>query len=91
MPTGKLRPLTISRWVCDWLVRAPMPPQLIRSARYWGFKGLKVSVPTASPMPVISHNSPRAMPSPLDIRLEPSRSGSEIIPFQPTVVRGFSK
>jgi hypothetical protein len=31
-PTGKDSPLTTSRWVCDWVVRAPMPPQLIRSA-----------------------------------------------------------
>ena len=32
-PTGKSSPLTISRWICDSLVRAPMAAQLSRSSR----------------------------------------------------------
>ncbi|MNY44369.1 hypothetical protein D3C86_1793950 [compost metagenome] len=32
-PTGMPRPLAISRWICDSVVRAPMATQLSRSSK----------------------------------------------------------
>jgi len=90
-PTGQERPEASSR--CTWLsvVRAPMAPQLIRSATYWGLMGSRYSVPAGRPMPFMSSSSWRARCSPLLMWKVPFRSGSLIKPFQPTVVRGFSK
>ncbi len=47
------------------------------------------SVATGTPISVISHKSCRAMRKPLLILKEPSRLGSLMSPFHPTVVRGF--
>ncbi len=43
-PTGMERPLVISRWVCDSVVRAPMAAQETRSAMYCGTIGSRNSV-----------------------------------------------
>lgn len=43
------------------------------------------------PMPAMSSRSLRAMRRPRLMANEPFMSGSLIRPFQPTVVRGFSK
>jgi hypothetical protein len=90
-PTGMLRPEASSR--CTWLsvVRAPMAPQLTRSATYCGEIGSRNSVPVGTPSSTTSRRKPRATRRPRLMLKLPSRSGSLMRPFQPTVVRGFSK
>ena len=73
------------------MVRAPMAPQLIRSAIYWGVMGSSSSVAVGRPISLILRRSWRAFLSPRSISKVPFRLGSLIRPFQPTVVRGFSK
>ncbi len=90
-PTGMERPLAISRCVCDSVVRAPIAAHVIRSAMYCGTIGSRNSVAAGKPMPVISSRSFRAIFKPVSMSCEPSRCGSLINPFQPMVVRGFSK
>src|SRR6185312_5072089 len=90
-PIGHDRPEASSR--CTWLsvVRAPIAPHATRSAMYCGVIMSRNSQPAGTPSALMSHNRPRARRRPLSIRKLPSRSGSLIRPFQPTVVRGFSK
>src|ERR1035437_5612052 len=90
-PTGIERPLAISRCVCDSVVRAPIAAHEIKSAMYCGTMGSRNSVAAGKPMPVICSNSRRAIFKPVSMSCEPSRCGSLINPFQPTIVRGFSK
>ena len=90
-PTAQDRPEASSR--CTWLsvVRAPIAPQLIRSETYCGDIRSRYSVAAGIPLSLSSSNSLRASLRPLLILKLPSRSGSLMSPFQPTVVRGFSK
>ena len=90
-PTGIDSPLAISR--CVWLsvVRAPIATQLRRSAMYCGTIGSSISPAQGRPMPLMSSRMRRASCNPAGMSQEPSRYGSLISPFQPTVVRGFSK
>ncbi|RCM35166.1 hypothetical protein PA171_04334 [Pseudomonas aeruginosa] len=90
-PTAEDRPEAISRWVCDSVVRAPIADQLIRSCRYCGEIGSSASVAVGKPFSARSRSSWRPMCRPSWILNESSRYGSLIRPFQPTVVRGFSK
>ncbi len=90
-PSGVDKPLAISRWVCDSVVRAPIAVQVIRSDRYCGVIGSSASVAVGRPVSARYSNSSRAMCRPFSIWKESSMSGSLINPFQPTVVRGFSK
>ena len=80
-----------SRCTCDSVVRAPIAPHEIKSAVYCGLIASRNSVPAGRPILATSNKNPRARRSPLLIWNEPSRLGSLIKPFQPTVVRGFSK
>ncbi len=84
-------PLAISRCVCDSVVRAPMAAHVTRSAMYCGTIGSRNSVAVGKPMLVISSNNRRAIYNRVSMSCEPSRCGSLIKPFQPMVVRGFSK
>ena len=90
-PTGVDRPLAISRWVCDSVVRAPIAYQLIRSARYWGESGSSASDPAGSPRCANASRSSRASVMPSSMRNVSSMCGSLMNPFQPAEVRGFSK
>ena len=90
-PTGIERPLASSRWIWLSVVRAPMAPQLTRSAVNCGVMVSRNSQPVATPASARSRSSVRAWRSPWLILKLPSRSGSLMSPFQPTVVRGFSK
>ena len=85
------RPEANSR--CVWLsvVRAPMAPQLIRSAMNWGVMVSKNSEPAGVPAAARSNNSWRARRRPELMSKLLSRRGSLIMPFQPVRVRGFSK
>ena len=90
-PTGIDRPEASSR--CTWLsvVRAPIAPHETRSAMNWGLIGSRNSQPTGSPRSARSSSRRRPMRSPSLMAKLSSRCGSLISPFQPTVVRGFSK
>ncbi len=90
-PTGMLRPEASSR--CTWLseVRAPIAPHDTKSARNWGLIGSRNSVPAGSPSAATSARKRRARRRPSLIAKLPSSLGSLMSPFQPTVVRGFSK
>ena len=90
-PTGQDRPEASSR--CTWLsvVRAPIAPQAIRSAMYCGVIMSRNSVPAGRPISLTSDSSLRARRTPSLMRKLLSSPGSLISPFQPTVVRGFSK
>ena len=90
-PIGMDRPEAICRWVWDSAVRAPIADQQTRSAMYWGVIGSRSSVAVGSPRSSTSRRNPRAIRSPAAMSCEPSRRGSMMRPFQPTVVRGFSK
>ncbi len=90
-PTEVDRPLDISRWVCDSVVRAPMAVQVIRSCRYCGMIGSSASVPAGRPISASSSSSARARDTPSSMWNESSMRGSLIRPFQPVDVRGFSK
>lgn len=90
-PTGHDKPEASSRCTCDSVVRAPMAPQAIRSAVYCGVIVSRNSVAHGRPSSLISSSRPRARRSPSLMRKLLSRRGSLISPFQPTVVRGFSK
>ena len=48
-PTGVDKPLAISRWVCDSVVRAPIAVQVMSSDRYCGMMGSSASVPAGEP------------------------------------------
>ncbi len=56
-----------------------------------GVIGSRNSQPAGSPISARSSSRRRAWRRPSLIEKEPSRFGSLIRPFQPTVVRGFSK
>jgi len=90
-PTGIDRPE--ASWRCTWLsvVRAPIAPQVTVSAMYCGVIGSSHSQPTGRPSETMSISSCRAARSPRCTSWPPSMSGSLIRPFQPVVVRGFSK
>ncbi len=90
-PIGIDSPEASWRWICDSVVRAPIAPQLTRSAMYWGLIGSRNSVAAGRPSAVTSRRKARAVRRPAAMSWEPSRCGSLIRPFQPTVVRGFSK
>ncbi len=90
-PTGVDRPLAISRWVCDSVVRAPIAVHVISSDRYCGMIGSSASVAAGTPRSARCSSSSRAMRMPFSMWKESSMSGSLMRPFQPTVVRGFSK
>ncbi len=91
MPTGIDSALHSCR--CTWLaaVRAPIEPQVTMSAMNCGVIGSRNSQPTGRPSAETSSSSFRASRRPLLTAKVPSRSGSLIRPFQPSVVRGFSK
>ena len=57
----------------------------------WGVIGSRNSVPAGSPSSIRSISRRRARRRPSLMAKLPSRCGSLIRPFQPTVVRGFSK
>ena len=48
-PTGELRPEASWRWLWLSVVRAPIAPQAIRSATYWGLSRSRNSVPVGRP------------------------------------------
>ncbi|MNG23607.1 hypothetical protein D3C84_1082340 [compost metagenome] len=85
------RPDAISLWVWDSVVRAPMADQEKSSARYWGLMGSSASVASGNSSSASQQSSSRARCNPNSTSKVPSRFGSLIKPFQPTVVRGFSK
>jgi hypothetical protein len=58
---------------------------------YCGVIMSRYSQPAGSPAALISMSNSRATRKPWLMRKLPSMSGSLISPFQPTVVRGFSK
>ena len=91
MPIGMDRPEASCR--CTWLstVRAPIAPQATVSAMYCGVIGSRNSQPTGRPRRSTSSSSARASRRPVLTSPLPSRPGSLIRPFQPTVERGFSK
>ena len=68
-----------------------MAAHAISSEMYCGTMGSRNSVVVGRPIPVISSRSRRAVFNPVSMSCEPSRCGSLINPFQPIVVRGFSK
>ena len=88
---GKESPLASSRWSWDSVVRAPMAPREMRSARNWGEMVSSISLAMGMPELVRSTKSCRDTRRPLLILNVSSMSGSLIRPFQPTVVRGFSR
>ena len=90
-PTGAERPEASSR--CTWLsvVRAPIAPQDTRSPMYCGEITSRNSQPAGTPAWLMRTSRSRAMRRPSLMRKLPLRYGSLIRPFQPTVVRGFSK
>ena len=90
-PTGQDRPEASSRCTCDSVVRAPMAPQAMRSAVYCGVMVSRNSVAQGRSSSLISSRMRRARRMPSLMRKVLSRRGSLISPFQPTVVRGFSK
>ena len=90
-PTGQDSPEASSR--CPWLsvVRAPIAPQPTKSAMYCGLIRSRYSTPAGRPVSLMSDSSRRAISSPSLMRKLLSIVGSLIRPFQPIVVRGFSK
>ncbi len=90
-PTGQESPDASSRWIWLSVVRAPIAAHAIRSAMYCGVVMSRNSVPAGRPRLFTADSTLRASLSPLLMSKEPSRLGSLISPFQPTVVRGFSK
>ena len=90
-PIGIDRPLHSWRWIWLSAVRAPIEPQLTVSAMYCAVIGSRNSHPTGSPSSRMSSSSLRAERSPRLTSKRPSSPGSLMSPFQPTVVRGFSK
>ena len=90
-PTGIDSPEANSRWIWLSVVRAPIAPQQIKSAINCGLIVSRNSEPAGSPMWASCASRPRAMRKPLLMSKLPSKCGSLINPFQPTVVRGFSK
>ncbi len=90
-PIGIDRPDAISRWVWLSVVRAPTATQDRASAMYCGDTGSRASLAAGMPLLARSNNSFRPRSKPVTISKVPSKWGSLIMPFQPTVVRGFSK
>ena len=90
-PTGHESPEASWRCVCDSVVRAPIAPHAIKSEMYCGESRSRNSVPQGRPRRLISSRSFLAWRKPSLIAKLPSRRGSLMKPFQPTVVRGFSK
>jgi hypothetical protein len=90
-PIGIDSPLAICRCVGLSVVRAPMLASATRSAMYCGVIGSSISVATGRPNSLICSSTRRASRSPPSMSKLSSRCGSLISPFQPTVVRGFSK
>ena len=90
-PTGMDRPEASSRWTWLSVVRAPMAPQETRSEMNWGEMGSRNSQPAGSPISARSSRKRRPSRSPSLMTKLPSSRGSLMSPFQPTVVRGFSK
>ena len=90
-PTGIDRPEPSWRWTWLSVVRAPIAPQATVSEMYCGVIGSRNSQPIGSPSASTSSSSSRAVRRPVSTSPDPSRCGSLISPFQPVVVRGFSK
>src|ERR1039457_1231601 len=90
-PRGIERPDAIWRCVCDSAVRAPTADQHMRSAMYCGVTGSRSSVAVGMPRSRTSRRNRRAILRPEAMSFDPSRWGSMMRPFQPTVVLGFSK
>ena len=90
-PTGIDSPDPSWRWIWLSVVRAPIAPQETASAMYCGVIGSRNSQPTGRPVSSTPSSTRRARRSPALTSPEPSRWGSLISPFQPVVVRGFSK
>mmetsp|Transcript_9145 Transcript_9145/g.21950 ORF Transcript_9145/g.21950 Transcript_9145/m.21950 type:complete len:200 (-) Transcript_9145:84-683(-) len=90
-PMGMDRPDASSRCTWDSVVLAPMAPQTTRSATYWGEITSRNSTAQGSPFLLMSNRSLRPVRRPVLIWNSPERLGSLISPFQPMVVRGFSK
>ena len=90
-PIGIERPEPSWRWIWLSVVRAPIAPQATASEMYCGVIGSRNSQPIGRPRSSTSSSSARAMRRPALTSPEPSRWGSLIRPFQPIVVRGFSK
>ncbi len=91
-PTGIERPE--ASWRCVWLsvVRAPIAPQATVSAMYCGVIGSSHSQPIGSAeVEDVQEQLACQIRRPVLTSPEPSRWGSLIRPFQPVVVRGFSK
>ena len=89
--TGIDKPDAISRWVWLSMVRAPIAAQLIASPMYCGTMGSSTSDAAGTPSAARSSSSLRPMRMPVSTSYDPSRCGSLMSPFHPTVVRGFSK
>ena len=68
-----------------------MAAQHTRSPRYCGVIGSRYSVPVPRPMSAMSPSRERAVCRPRLMSKESSSFGSLMSPFQPIVVRGFSK
>ena len=90
-PIGIERPEPSWRWIWLSVVRAPIAPQATVSEMYCGVIGSRNSQPTGRPRSSTCSSSVRAIRRPALTSPEPSRWGSLIRPFQPVVVRGFSK
>ena len=90
-PTGIDRPDPSWRWTWLSVVRAPIAPQATVSEMYCGVIGSRNSQPIGRSSASTSSSSSRAVRRPVSTSPEPSRCGSLIMPFQPVVVRGFSK
>src|SRR4029450_4838042 len=90
-PPGHDSPDASCRWIWLSVVRAPIAPQHTRSPKYCGEIGSRYSVPVATPRSISDRNRLRAVRRPRVMSYELLRCGSLIRPFQPTVVRGFSK
>ena len=90
-----IKPLTHQRG-CWITYTNPRTHEIIRgnlhqSPMYCGVIGSRNSVAVGSPRSITSRRNERASRRPAAMSCEPSRCGSMIRPFQPTVVRGFSK
>ena len=90
-PTGIDRPEPSWRWIWLSVVRAPIAAHETVSEMYCGVIGSRNSQPTGRPRRRTSSSSSRAARTPASTSPEPSRCGSLMRPFQPVVVRGFSK
>lgn len=90
-PRGMERPEASWRWAWDCVVRAPMAVQQMRSPMYWGVMGSRSSVAVGISISTSWARNCLAMVRPVRMSDCWFRCGSRMRPFQPTLVRGFSK